>query len=153
MPKFSVDLNKVANIMANRSFKLSDVKDKIEKIAFDIFKFKGASADELWQLQDTDEGTYLVALYEDDEEKVATASIKSSWNVVVKDKSLHFFYKNDYLCCVAATDLGFQDKDLELACKYLPEKLVSNKSLSQQLLNSIEEPTRKAIAKKHPELA
>jgi hypothetical protein len=151
MPKFSVDLDNVKSVVSKRSYKLSDVQDKIVKIAFDVVRFQDAPADELWQIQNADDGDYIIALY-DEEEKVATASLQP-WSVVIKNSDLHVFYKEEHLCKVASTQLGFKESDLSLAKQYLPRKLASNKNLVKALLNSVDHDTQKSILSKYPELA
>jgi hypothetical protein len=150
MPKFSINLDNVESVVSKKSYKLSDVKDKIVKIAFDVVKFRDAPDDELWQIQSSDDGDYIIALY--DEEKIVTASFQP-WSVIVKNADLHVFYKKEHLCKIAASQLGMQDKDLLLVKQYLPKKLASNKDLVQSLLKSIDRDTQKSILVKYPELA
>lgn len=151
MPKFSIDLDPVVHSMSKKTLKLADVQGKIEKIGFDIVRFHDAADDELWQIQSGDDGDYIVALYDNDE-KVVTASAKP-WSVLVKNADLHIFYKQDHICKVAASQLGFQEQDLTLAKRYLPEKLAANKVLVKALLKSVDQDTSKAILSKYPELA
>lgn len=151
MPKFSIDLDNVSSVVSKKSYKLSDVKDKIVKIAFDVVKFKDAPADELWQIQSSDDGDYIIALY-NEEEKVVTASFQP-WSVLVKSADLHIFYKQEHLCKVASSFLGLSESDLPLVKQYLPNKLASNKNLVKALLNSVDRDTQKSILAKYPELA
>jgi len=151
MPKFSIDLDNVSSVVSKKSYKLSDVKDKIVKIAFDVVKFKDAPADELWQIQSSDDGDYIIALY-NEEDKVVTASLQP-WSVLVKSADLHIFYKQEHLCKVASSLLGFQESDLSLAQQYLPKRLASNKNLVKALLNSVDRDTQKSILAKYPELS
>jgi len=151
MPKFLVDLDQVARNMSKRAFKFADVQDKFERVAFDIFRKKDGNAEELWQVQNADDGDYIVALYNDEEEKIATASVPA-WSVIVKNADFHIFYKQDYLCKVAASQLGFENTDIELAQRYLPSKLASNKNLVKALFNTVNNETRKEWLAKYPEL-
>lgn len=151
MSKFKVDLDDVAHKLDKRALKLSEVKDKIEKVAFDVVKFKDGDPTELWQIQSFDDGDYIVAMY--DEDKVATASVKSIWDVVVKNAEVHIFYKQAHLCKIAAKTLGLADSDLKLVKQYLPSKLASNETLVKALINSLDYETIKTILSKYPELA
>lgn len=153
MPRsLSVDLDNIIEKMSTKSYKLSDIKDKIEKVAYDVVRFVDGSPEELWQIQNTDDGDYIVALYKE-EDKVATASIKNNWLVTVKNANLHVFYKQDHLLKIAASELGFGDADLNMAKRYLPQKLASNKSLVSALLKSVSDDVRTAILAKYPELS
>lgn len=158
MSRFKVDLDNVAKQLDKKSFKLSEVKDKIEKVAFDIVKFKDSNSNELWQIQSSDDGEYIVALYEED--KVATANLKAlastdtqPWEITVKNADLYVFYNKEYFCKIAGTKLGFQEKDLNLVKKYLPNKLAANKTLVKSLINSLDRQTIQNILSKFPELA
>lgn len=153
MPKFSIDLDNVTNTVLKKSFKLSEVKDKIQKIGFDIVRFKDGNPEELWQIQSAEDGSeYVVALY-NDEEKVVTASMKPHWSAVVRNNELHIFYKKDFLCKIASSKLGFTNEDLSLAKRYLPNKLAENKNLVKALFKDLDEQTCKNILSKYPELA
>lgn len=153
MPKFAVDLDNVVSSISKKAFKLSEVQDKIEKVAFDVVRFKDGNPEELWQVQTAEDGSsYIVALYNEDEEKVATASIHP-WSVVIANSDIHFFYKKDHLCKVASSQLGFKTDDLSLAKRYLPKKLSENAALVKALLKSVDQDTRKSILAKYPELA
>jgi hypothetical protein len=153
MPKFAVDLDNVVSSMSKKVFKLSEVQGKIEKVAFDVVRFKDGNPEELWQVQTAEDGSsYIVALY-NEEEKVATASIQSPWSVVIANTDIHFFYKKEHLCKVASAQLGFKSDDLSLAKRYLPKKLAENTILVKSLLKSVDQDTRKSILAKYPELA
>lgn len=153
MPKFAVDLDNVVSSISKKALKLSEVQDKIEKVAFDIVRFKDGNPEELWQVQTAEDGSsYIVALY-NEEEKVAMASVQSPWSVVIANTDMHFFYKQDHLCKVASSQLGFKTNDLSLAKRYLPKKLAENTALVKALLQSVDQDTRKSILAKYPELA
>lgn len=154
MPRFSVDLDSVAKSLSKRSFKFSDVQNKFEKVAFDIFRKKDGNPEELWQVQNADDGNaYIVAIYNEDDEKVATASVKPDWSVIVTNADLHVFYKQEHLCKVAAAQLGLKETDLSLTKRYLPAKLAENKFLVKALLNSLDPNVSKNFLLKYPELA
>lgn len=148
--KTNVNLEPVLGAYHKRKFKFDDVKSNFTKVAFDIYRKNDAPKDELWQIQSADDGDYIIALY--DEEKVATASFQP-WSVVIKNADLHVFYKQEHLCKVASTQLGFQESDLSLAKQYLPSKLASNKNLVKALLNTVDHVTQRSILSKYPELA
>src|SRR5258706_15802214 len=99
---FSIDYNELSGSIDKSSYKLSDVKDKLIKIGFDIVRFKDAPVDELWQIQSADDGDYIVAKY-DAEEKIAVASLKSPWDIVVSASNiLNFFYKGQPVAKIAS---------------------------------------------------
>src|SRR5271157_5409403 len=150
--KFSVDYEQLENKLLKRSFKLSDIKDKLETVAFDVVRFKdndkGAN---LWQVQSADDGDYIVSLYEDEPETAKTAS---AWEVVLSKTSntLNFFYKGAPIVKMSAAKLGIPATELNLVEKYLPNKLANNKALVSALLNQLNEPAKKEVLSKYPEL-
>lgn len=157
MPKISLDLSGVADTLDKKRFKFSEVSHKFEKVAFDVYRLKTASdMSELWQIQNNDDGDYIVAVYNDEDEmveKVAkTASLNSPWSVVSKNADLHIFYKNDHCVKLAASSLGFGEADTSLVVRYLPQKLAENKDLVKALMKGIDKGTLEQLLVKYPEL-
>lgn len=150
MSKFSLDYSKLDNKIYKKAYKLSDVKDKIEKVAFDIVRFKdGDSASNLWQIQSADDGEYIVAIYNPEE------TIKNSeWEVsyIKTANVLEFSYKGDPIVRVSSSKLGIPNKELNQVEGYLPEKLASSKKLVSLLLNELSPVVKKQVLNKYPEL-
>lgn len=151
MPKFSVDYSSLANQITKRAYKLSDVKDQLESVAFDVVRFKDSdkSAD-LWQVQSADDGEYIVALYQPDEEEKMAAL----WDVAVNKiaSSLEVSYKGDPIVRVAASRLGIPFSELNKVPNYLPAKLASNKKLVKALLSELSPAAKQEVLTKYPEL-
>ncbi len=154
MPKFDLDYNGLNDTIFKTKFKLSDVKDKIEKVAFDLVRFRGDDIDQLWQVQNSDDGDYIVALYSDEsEKKVATAS-QNPWQVVVGNSSdINIFYKGEPITRVAAQVLGIEDSELSLVNRYLPKRLAESPVLVKALLSELDPNSRQDVVARHPELA
>ena len=153
MPKISIDYSSLANQITKKAYRLSDVKDQLETVAFDVVRFKdGDKGAELWQVHSADDGDYLVALYDDEQEK--TASAKTPWGVLVTKtgSDLQISYKGDPLVRLSAAKLGIPSTELHKAEQYLPEKLASNKKLVKALLSELSDAARQAVAKRYPEL-
>lgn len=152
MSKFSVDYSSLENKLYKKAYKLSDVKHRLEKVAFDIVKFKdGDNAANLWQIQQADDGEYIVAMYSEDVE-VKTAS---DWEVdVIKTAGeLQISYKGDPIVRIASAKLGLPRPELDKVSSYLPSKLAENKKLVKSLLNELPVATKKSVLNKYPELA
>jgi len=157
MPKPSNDLD-FAQLETSfkKTHKLSEVKHLIEKVAFDIVRFKDADPEELWQIQNSDDGDYIVARYETtentDELPVKTAS-KSDWDVSVDGSNyLHIFYKNYQVARLAASTLGLENTDLATVKRYLPAKLATDQSLVNSLLNTLSTSEKYQFCRTFPEL-
>ncbi len=156
--KFSVDYAQLENTLYKRSYRLSDVKDQLETVAFDVVRFrdpdKGA---QLWQVQSADDGDYIVSLYEDEAEptKTATAKIATAWEVVLSKtaNTLNFFYKGAPITKMSAAQLGVPANELEAVERYLPARLANNSKLVNALLSQLTEPAKKEVLSKYPELA
>ena len=151
MPKFTVDYSSLANQITKRAYRLSDVKDQLETVAFDVVRFKDSdqSAD-LWQVQSADDGEYIVALYQPDEEE-KTAAL---WDVSVNKtaSSLEVSYKGDPIVKVAASRLGIPFSELNKVPSYLPAKLAGNKRLVKALLSELSPTAKQEVLTKYPEL-
>lgn len=154
MPKFSIDFNKLEDKVLNKTYKYEEVKDRLEKVAFDIVRFKdGDQASALWQVQSSDDGDYIITLYEEPEDQLKTAS-KNPWDVSISkiSNSLNIFYKGDPICKVSAKKLGIQDSELNFVGKFLPEKLASNEKLVKALLLELSDSAKNEVLSKYPEL-
>jgi hypothetical protein len=151
MSRFALDYSSLANQLTKRAYKLSDVKDQLETVAFDIVRFRdNDKSTDLWQVQSADDGEYIVALYQPDEEE-KTAAL---WNVRVNKiaNSLEVVYKGDPLVIVSASRMGIPRSELEKVPSYLPEKLTNNKKLVKALLSELSDSSRQTIFNKYPEL-
>lgn len=152
MPRFSIDYSGLATQITKKAYRLSDVQDQLETVAFDVVRFKdGDKGADLWQIQSADDGDYIVALYDDEVEKTASAN---PWGVYVAKNGhdLQISYKGDPLVRFAASKLGIPSSELHKAEQYLPEKLATNKKLVKALLSELSETARLEVSKRYPEL-
>ena len=151
MSKFSIDYSGLANQITKKAYRLADVKDQLETVAFDVVRFKdGDKGAELWQVQNAEDGDYIVALYDEDElDKTA-----APWSVLVtkNGSDLQVSYKGDPLVRLSAAKLGIPRAELHKAEQYLPERLASNKKLVKALLSELSETARQEVSKRYPEL-
>lgn len=149
MSKNSIDYSSLVPQIFKKAFKLSEVRDQLETVAFDIVRFKdGDKGADLWQIQNAEDGDYIVALYQPDEEP------KNNWEVSVSKTagSLQVSYKGDPIVSVAADKLGIPRTELHKVPGYLPAKLADNKKLVKALLGQLSESAKKEVLSKYPEL-
>ena len=147
----SIDYSKLENVIFKKAYKLSEVKDRLEVVAFDIVKFKDDDeGSRLWQVQSADDGDYIVALYSEETKKEG-----SHWDVTISKTSsdVQISYKGDPLVRLPVSKLGIPRTELNQVESYLPSKLAENKKLVKALLNELNEATRKQVLQKYPELA
>ena len=152
MPKISIDYSSLATQITKKAYRLADVKDQLETVAFDIVRFKdGDKGAELWQVQNASDGDYIVALY-DEEEAEKTAA--STWSVLVSKggNDLQISYKGDPLVRLSAAKLGIPSSELHKAEQYLPERLATNQKLVKALLSELTDAARQEVSKRYPEL-
>ncbi len=146
-----MDYSSLENTVYKKSYKLSDVKDQLETFAFDIVRFKSDdNSANLWQVQSADDGDYIVALYQPDEE----VKIANPWEVMVSKTAgyLQISYKGDPLVRLSSSKIGIPSNELDKAKEYLPVKLADNKKLVKSLLNELSESAKKEVLSKYPEL-
>lgn len=149
MSKDSIDYSGLANKIYKKAYKLSDVKDRLESVAFDVVRFKDSDKGaDLWQVQSADDGEYIVALYQPEEDG------KSDWEVTVSKTAgdLQIAYRGDPLVRLASSKLGIPRDELHTVPEYLPAKLAANKKLVKALLNELSESAKKEVLSKYPEL-
>lgn len=150
---FKVDFDKLETRLLKKSYRLSEVKDRLETVSWDIVRFKdGDEASKLWQVQSANDGDYIVTLYqEEDLEKTA----RSPWQVSLSKigKDISFFYKGDQIAKIAASKFQIPENELPSMERYLPSKLASNKKLVALLLNSLNETAKNLVLSKYPELS
>lgn len=152
MSKFSIDFSSLENKILKKAYKLSEVKDRLETVGFDLVRFKDTDkSTELWQVQSADDGDYIVSLYEESEEDVTK---KSDWDVILSKTAgdLNISYKGDPIVRLSVTKLGFKPQDAEKVPSYLPERLAENKKLVKLLLNELSESAKNQVLNKYPEL-
>lgn len=152
MSKNSIDYSSLENKIYKKAYRLEDVKDQLETVAFDIVKFKdGDKGADLWQVQDSDDGQYIVALYDGEE---TDKKAECLWGVAVSKtaSALQISYKGDPIVKIASSKLGIPFAELHKAEKYLPSKLADNKKLVKALLNELNESAKKEVLSKYPEL-
>lgn len=153
MDKYLVDftaLDKVFN--KPKSYKLADVKHLIQKVAFDVVRFReNEDTAQLWRIENSEDGPIIVAMYDDsDGDKIATAAPKT-WDVVVDSSNgLNFVYKGEAITRVAASEFGCEDQ--YLMARWLSNKLATDSKLRAGVLNSISEEARGLLFSKFPEL-
>jgi len=150
MSKFNVDYSSLANQITKKAYKLSDIKDQLETVAFDVVRFKDSDrSTDLWQVQSADDGEYIVALYQSDEEKIANL-----WDVKVNKiaGALEVSYKGDPIVRISASRLGIPNSELNKVPEYLPSKLADNKKLVTALLGELSPSLKQEVLNKYPEL-
>jgi len=150
MSKFTIDYSRLENKLYKRAYRLEDVKDRLETVAFDVVRFKdGDSGADLWQVQSSDDGEYIVSLYQPEEEKTAAV-----WDVAISKTAgdLQISYKGDPIVRVASSKLGIPSSEVSKVKDYLPTKLAENKKLVKALLNELSPASKAAVLNKYPEL-
>jgi len=154
MSKFSLDYQQLENTLLKKAYPLDEVKERIERVAFDVVRFKdGDESSNLWQIQEADDGSYIVAIYEENPvETTKTASLP--WEVLVStaSKTLHFFYKGEAITKIAFSQLGIPSDEVGLAQRYLPRSLAENKNLVAALLSNLDHHSKAQLLAKYPEL-
>jgi len=150
MSKFSIDYSRLENKIYKKAYRLKDVKDQLETVAFDVVRFKdGDKGADLWQVQSSDDGDYIVSLYQQDEEKTAAL-----WDVTISKVAgdLQISYKGDPLVKITSSKLGIPSEQLIKVKDYLPARLAENKKLVKSLLNELPNAVKQAVLNKYPEL-
>jgi hypothetical protein len=140
-------LEKVVN--KKKSYILSDVESKIEKVAFDVVRFKDDDLSHLWQIQKSSDGTeIIVAMYDEPE---LTVESKKEW-AAIPDKSanIHVFYKGEAIYKLASG--MFNASDVDIVCRTLTSSLSSDRAFVNALVQELSPVSRDLVLQKYPEL-
>jgi hypothetical protein len=162
MNKYKIDYKELEKNLDKQScFKYEDVKHKIEKVAFDIVRFRpdhDNSIDGLWQIQNTEDGEVILAMYSDeakpDKEENKVKNVRSEWKAI-KDKSassINIFFKNEPIIRIASASLGIHNEEIDSVCSHLEQNLSTNSKLRNSLLNTVTDKERASLLEKYPEL-
>lgn len=156
--KFSVDFEALEERLKPQApvFKYAAVKDRLVKVAFDVVRFMDTdNIDGLWQIQKTDDGEVIVAMYDGslpEEPQTKTAS-RSEWSTIADGAGyINVFYKESPVTKVSLASLGMADENPVSVSKTLSEKLASNDKLRNSFLGSLNQQERAALFSAHPEL-
>ena len=155
MDRFLVDFTKLDTKMNGpKVYKLADVQHKIQKVAFDIVRFRdNEDTDQLWRIEESVDGPVIVAMYESfhEDSKIAEASAKSDWGAIADSEThVNVLYKGEAVKTIAASKLGVED--VHLLCKWLPKKLSSDSGFRTALVKDIPRESRDLLLSKYPEL-
>jgi hypothetical protein len=147
MNKFAFDYNELnKKLNAPKAYRLSDVQDKIEKVAFDVVKFKSDDLAGLWKIEDTADGPVIVALY--DENVTKTASINDWKTISDKEANIHVFYKGEPINKFAASAYGIDASSVG----WIADKLKEDYKFRASFLKTLTASDRELLLKKYPEL-
>lgn len=151
MDKFAVDFTQLdKKINAPRVYKLSDVQDRIQKVAFDVVRFRdNDDTEQLWRIEESVDGPVIVAMYSSDEPKIAEASVREWSAIVDSNNTAHILYKGEALKKITASA---EINDVYLLCSWLPAKLASDKEFRNSFINDISPDSRDLLLSKYPEL-
>ena len=144
--KFEIDYNALSETVNQRKIKLSSVANQIEKVAFDVVRFKDSdSLSKLWQIHQENGEDYIVAMYTDEDPEC-------EWSVKVSNASAEFYYKNQPLMKLSSRQIGINPEELHLLQSYLPRKLSENQQLTLKLLKLASPETQHFVKANFPEL-
>lgn len=157
MDKFAVNYNTLEDTMEPKQqvFRLSEVKHRLTKVAFGVVKFTDDDdVSGLWEVQQTDDGEYIVAMYDESSVSDTPQSKTSSWKALsyADNNNIQIFYKDEPVAKVALASMGISAEDAPSVARYLPSSLDSNKTLVAGLLGGLTAEERTALLVKYPEL-
>lgn len=124
------------------------------KVAFDVFQLNSSPVESLWILEEGEDGQqYLVARYED--ENASQLESRGSWAALSDKKGANvtLTYKDVPIQRFASTDYGFTPEDVHVFQKTLIEKLESDPTFVNKLIQSQSEIKMNLLLKQFPELS
>lgn len=146
------DYEKISNKLNRKAFYfLEDVKDRIEKVAFDVVRFKDSEGlDKLWVVQNQDGRDVIVATYDEED----GLEVKASWEAVASrnGSDVNVYYKGEPVKKFASASLGIPVEEAHVVCRYLPKKLADDSEFRQKFLKGLSAKEREDLVNRFPEL-
>lgn len=136
MNKFQIDFEKLGEEF--NKVPLKGNEHRLIRVAFDLFRFKDGNPEELWQVQSSDDGEFLVRTYalpEEEEKKIA-----ASWSVELdkKEENLTIAYQNIPILRLAAKNYGLEDSnDVRLFQRTIYTKINTDNEFANELIATL----------------
>lgn len=149
MFKFDLNYNELKEYFNKKDrIPLKGNENKIVRVAFDLFRIKDNDPEELWQVQSSEDGEFLVRTFSiPDEEGL---EVTSSWTVNSdkKEENITVAYKNMPIVRVASKDYQANDSESVMILKRtLLDNLKNNYKFAFQFVSDL--PVEKQIALKN----
>lgn len=125
MTKFQMDFDELKKSMGlDNKIPVKGNEEKIIRVAFDLFRFKDGDPEELWQVQSSDDGEFLVRTYLLPEEQ----NISEGWSINTdkKEENLTVAYKEVPIFRISAKNFGSKTPEDTLILKRALYKKISN---------------------------
>lgn len=152
--KFTVDLSSLEDVLSpKKAYRLSDVKDRIEKVAYDIVRFRdNKDTDQLWRIEERSDGPVIIALYNDDGSLISESKSETDWDAIPDKKAMNIYYKGEPIVSLSSKELGIPETEFDLVKRWLPNKLSSDKDLQKSLFSKLSSRNINLIVNRFPEL-
>lgn len=133
-----------------KSYLMKDVKDKLQKVAFDVVRIDGDDLSKLWQVTKNADGEeVIVAMFDDAPAMVS----EGHWDAVAdKMANINVFYRGEAVYKFAASSMGFDASDTGTVCKTLKASLENDPEFVSALIAEIPTASRELVLQKYPEL-
>lgn len=144
--------NKAGNSSFSDKVEASKVRNRLHKVAFDVYSIENDPYDGLWKLEAASDGKeYLVRIDSEPAVEVKTGG----WTATANDNgtSLTLAYKGMPIQRLSAKIFGFSKSDVIIFKRALLEKVVSNSSFRDMLIDMQPEDKKRELIKLFPELA
>lgn len=154
MNKFAVNYNDVkTQLNQKKKYRLADVKDRLQKVAFDVVRFVDSDKlDDLWKVERDGDDEYIVAMYDDQVLTSEASSVPVNDWKVLPDKvgNIHVFYKEAPIKKISLASLNISQEDAYSTCKLVKEKLASSQTFLRKFVNELTETERDSLAEVNP---
>lgn len=154
MDKFAVNYNDVkTQLNQKRKYRLADVKDRLQKVAFDVVRFVDSDKlDDLWKVERDGDDEYIVAMYDDQVLTSEASSVTANdWNVLPdKIGNIHVFYKETPIKKISLASLNISQNDAHSTCRLVKEKLASSQTFLRKFVNELTETERDSLVEVNP---
>lgn len=109
MKKFQIDFEELKqSVVPDSRVPLKGNEHRLVRVAFDLYRFKEGNVEELWQVQSSDDGEFLVRTYDLSDEEEKKAEYKWMVELDKKGENLTIAYRNIPLYKIAVQKYGIK---------------------------------------------
>lgn len=138
--EFKVDISSIINVIEeNDKLSFDEHKERFVKVAFDVYSPKNDVSDDLWVIQDTDDGQFLVRTNWNHDDLVKKSK-EDGWDAVSNKKgdNITLYYKDLPLINLSAEEYGFNEGNPRVFVNSLLRFMNDKKNVAK-LLSSLPE--------------
>lgn len=139
MKKFQIDFEELKqSVVPDGRVPLKGNEHRLVRVAFDLYRFKEGNVEELWQVQSSDDGEFLVRTYDLSDEEEKKAEYKWMVELDKKGENLTIAYRNIPLSKIAVQKYGIKTaEEVQTFQRAIYSKLNTDEDFTYGFVNKL----------------